>query len=169
MDNKIKNVVKNLSDVKTLKVVAYALGVLILIFLIFQAGLSVGLAKAHYNCNWGENYYKNFGPRPIEERDRLPGMMMNMGERFPNANGANGKIIKLELPTLIVQDRDNTEKVVLIKDDTKIVRQRDEIIGKDLKVDDFVVVIGNPNDKGQIEAKLIRLMPLPPERVNNNQ
>jgi hypothetical protein len=32
---------------------------------------------------------------------------------------------------------------------------------EDLALDDFVVVIGVPNDKGVIEAKLIRVIPKP--------
>jgi len=32
----------------------------------------------------------------------------------------------------------------------------------DLKIDDYVVVIGEPNAVGQIEAKLIRILPPPP-------
>ena len=70
-----------------------------------------------------------------------------------------GKIIKIELPTIIVMDKDNTEKVVLIKDDTKIQNKKQDIKNLDLKVDDFIVVIGSPDDQGQIEAKFIRLMP----------
>jgi hypothetical protein len=58
-----------------------------------------------------------------------------------------------------VQDNDGTEKIVLIKDDTSIRSMRDDISKDRLKVDDFIVVIGSPNAQGQIEAKLIRLMP----------
>jgi hypothetical protein len=168
MNNEIKNVVKNLSDSKTLKVIILVFGILFIVFLIFQAGMFVGLRKGHFNCNWGENYYRNFGPREMREPNRIPGMMMNMGDGFPNANGANGKIIKIESPTLIVQDLDNTEKVILIKDDTKIIRQKEEITSADLKIDDFIVTIGTPNEQGQIEAKLIRIMPVPPELPENN-
>ena len=60
-----------------------------------------------------------------------------------------------------MQDKDKTEKVILIKDDTQVEKMKDKIQTSDLKIDDFVVVIGSPNDKGQIEAKFIRLMPAP--------
>ena len=39
---------------------------------------------------------------------------------------------------------------------------------KDLKIDDFVVVIGTPDEQGQIEAKFIRIMPSPDLLINNN-
>ena len=61
-------------------------------------------------------------------------------DNFPNANGAIGKIIKIALPTIIVQDRGNTEKVVLIKDNTQIQKMMTSIKMGDLSVDDFVVV-----------------------------
>jgi hypothetical protein len=60
-----------------------------------------------------------------------------------------------------VQDnKDNTEKVVLIKDDTQIQKMMISVKASGLSVDDFVVVIGDPNNQGQIEAKFIRIMPL---------
>jgi hypothetical protein len=43
-----------------------------------------------------------------------------------------------------------------------IERLRETVKISDLKVDDFVVVIGEPNDSGQIEAKFIRLLPPAP-------
>ena len=72
-----------------------------------------------------------------------------------------GKIIKIELPTLIVQDKDSTEKVILAANDTQVQRMRENITANDLKINDFLVVIGSPNEQGQIEAKLIRLVPSP--------
>ena len=122
--------------------ILYGIGIVIVLGLVFSAGVSVGFHKASFGKNWGENYGRNFGMRPDH-----PGFM---GENFPNAHGAIGKIIKIELPTIIVQDKDNTEKVVLIKDDTKIQKMRENIATNDLKIDDFIVVIGSPNDKGQI-------------------
>jgi hypothetical protein len=50
---------------------------------------------------------------------------------------------------------------VVIKEDTAIMRFRETIKPSDLKVDDSIVVIGEPNDAGQIEAKFIRVMPSP--------
>ena len=88
-------------------------------------------------------------------------MLMLGKENFPNAHGAIGKIIKIELPTLIVQDKDSTEKVILTANDTQIQRMRENITANDLKINDFLVVIGSPNEQGQIEAKLIRLVPSP--------
>jgi hypothetical protein len=157
---KVYEKIKKILESKVLVGVLYGIGIAIVALLIFSAGLSVGFHKASFGRDWGDNYYKNFG------MGGRGGPMGEMGKNgpmnfFPNAHGVNGKIIKIELPTIIVSDRDNTEKVVLIKDDTKIQKIRENITTTDLKVDDFVVVIGSPNDKGQIEAKFIRIMPAP--------
>ncbi len=60
----------------------------------------------------------------------------------------------------IIKGSDNAEKIVSVKDDTAINRFREKIKVGDLKIDDQIVVIGEPNDLGQIEAKLIRVIPL---------
>ncbi len=54
---------------------------------------------------------------------------------------------------------DNLEKTIYISSRTIIRESRKVITSKILKVDDLVVAIGKPTDKGQIEAKLIRVIP----------
>lgn len=152
----MKNIYENLKKVFDSKVsvrILYVIGVIVIAILIFSAGISVGFHKASFGRAWGENYERNFGMKP----NRQPFGQDN----FPNAHGAIGKIIKIELPTIIVQDKDSIEKVILIKENTQIQKMKDHLTTNDLKIDDFVVVIGNPNEQGQIESKLIRIMPSP--------
>ncbi len=118
----------------------------------FLCWINVGFHKAEFGRAWGENYERNFGFGPDHS---LLGK-----DNFPNANGAIGKIIKIELPTIIVEDKDNAEKVILIDSNTNIEKMTAQITMNDLKVDDFVVVIGAPNTQGQVEAKFIRVMPV---------
>ena len=159
----MKNIYEDIKSVlegKGLFRILCGIGVVIIALLIFSAGTRVGFHKASFGRAWGENYNENFG------MGRRNLGMMNFGnigmmDYFPNAHGATGKIIKIELPNVIVQDRDNIEKVLLIDTDTKIQKGRDIILTTDLKIDDFIVVIGTPNEKGMIEAKLIRLIPSP--------
>jgi hypothetical protein len=149
---KIYQDIKNAFESKVLFGVLCGVGIVILALLIFSAGVTVGFRKASFGRAWGENYERNFGmmpDRPFFGRDN-----------FPNANGAIGKIIKITLPTMIVQDRSGTEKVILIKSDTQIQEMRTVVPAGSLKTDDFVVVIGAPNAEGQIEAKFIRVMPV---------
>jgi hypothetical protein len=136
------------------------IGIGIIAMLIFSAGIIVGFHKASFGRAWGENYNENFG---MGHRIASMGGIEKTGmmDYFPNAHGAVGKIIKIELPNIIVQDKDNTEKSVLIGADTKIQQGRIDVATADLKIDDFVVIIGTPDDKGIIEAKFIRVLPQP--------
>jgi len=139
------------------KVIA-VIGIAAAVLVIFQAGVWFGYRKAAFSFRGGESFYRGFGGRGGHFAPGLP-----HGD-FPDANGSVGQIIKISLPTIMVTGQDKVEKTVLIKSDTIIRQFRDTLKPEDLKVDDNVVVIGSPNDQGQIEAKLIRLMPLPPDR-----
>lgn len=130
----------------------YALGVLIVAGLIFNAGMIVGFHKASFGRDWNENFSRNFGPRG-------PHMFEGMPENFPNAHGAFGSIVSVTLPTVIVSDKDKIEKVIVISPETKIISMREEILASDLKPDMTIVVIGVPAANGQIAAKLIRVLP----------
>ncbi|MEI8174754.1 MAG: hypothetical protein WCG28_02265 [bacterium] len=137
---------------KILVGILYGIGIIIVLTLIFSIGVSVGFHKASFGRAWGDNYERNFGMMPSRQ---------GFGkDNFPNSHGAIGKIIKIELPTIIVQDKDNTEKVILIKNDTEIQKMKTNIQTTDLSINDFIVVIGTPDSQGQIEAKFIRVMPL---------
>ncbi len=141
---------------KTFKIILGTIGIVILILLIFQAGMFVGFKKAGFSYKWGENYHRNFaGPRG--------GFFQEMrGRDFIDAHGVFGQIIKIDGSTLVIKGRNNVEKIIVLKDDTVIRRLQDTLKPSDLKVDDLIVVIGSPNDAGQIEAKLIRVLPPPP-------
>lgn len=161
---------KNVFQSKILKIALWCLAGLIVSLLIFKAGTIVGLRKAGFSYKWGENYHQNFGgPRK--------GFFRNFDEKdFISGHGVFGQIIKIDTAvesgqtasstesgqtnTLIIKGQDNVEKIVLVKSDTVIQQARKTIQISDLKVDDSIVVIGEPNEAGQIEAKFIRLSPL---------
>lgn len=146
---------KDFFQSKQLKTMVYIVGISVAILIIFQAGMFVGYRRAAFSFSWGDNYYRTFEARPD--------MMGLVGGRdFPNSHGAIGKIIKIDLPALMIEDQGGIEKNILINSDTVIRRFRDTLKPADLKIDDSVTVIGSPNDKGQIEAKIIRMLPPPP-------
>jgi hypothetical protein len=96
-------------------------------------------------------------------------MGKNMMQNFnlPGGNGAVGKIVSINLPTIVVASPDNIEKTINISDNTLIRQFRDTLNAKDLTVGEHVVVLGeisNP-DNGVIDAKLIRLIPPPPSEI----
>ncbi len=158
---KINEKLKKVFESKFLVKILYGIGLIVIILISFSAGVSVGFHRASFGRAWGDNYVRNFGitlEPPIFPKDN-----------FPNAHGAIGKIIKIELPNVIVADRDNTERVIVVNNDTKIEKIRNNITSGDLKIDDFIVVIGSPNEQGQIEAKFIRVIPSPDSLLNNPQ
>ena len=87
----------------------------------------------------------------------------------PNAHGAVGKILKIELPTIIVEDKDATEKVIVLTENTKIQNGTTTVTPLDLKINDFIITIGSPNDQGQVEAKFIRILPAPESLNQSNE
>lgn len=133
--------------------VIIAVIVLMILLLGFKIGTIVGARKADFSCRWSDNYHRNFG-------GPQKGFLQGLGDRdFIEANGTFGQIIKIDGFTLVVKGRNDVEKVVLVNDATVIKNFQNTIKVGDLKVDNLVVIIGEPNASGQIEAKLIRVMP----------
>jgi hypothetical protein len=123
-----------------------------------------GYHKARFGARFGDNFERNFiGPRRGNFSGRLPGPGM------PGGHGAVGEIISISLPQIVVAGPDNLEKTVLVGTSTMVREFRNEITADKLRVGDFIVVLGNPNDEGQIDAKLIRIMPPPPDKNANKQ
>lgn len=107
----------------------------------FGVGVQVGFHKARFSYAWGEHYERNFGSRLFD------------------AHGTFGVILKVNADSLIVQGHDNVEKIILIDGATVIERMRQPLALSELKADDRIIAIGEPNDQGQIIAKFIRIMP----------
>ena len=89
-----------------------------------------------------------------EQKEHYP-----INQPLPTAHGTAGKIISINLPTLLVADEDNTEKTVLLRDETIIRSLRASLLPGDLDLDDYIIVIGTPTTKGYIQANLIRVLP----------
>ena len=143
---------------KKFKIAALIVGALIFVLIVFAGGVAVGLHKARFSYRWGENYEKNFvGPRG--DQGGLMGPMMRgfEGRDFRNAHGLAGTIISIADNNLVVKDKDGKENTVAVSDATIIVRQRENLKITDLKASDQIVVIGNPDDNGVINANLIRV------------
>ncbi len=140
---------------KTFKTVLATIGIIIILLIVFKAGIFVGYKKAKFSYSWGENYHRNFaGPR----EGFFGNFRHGFGDKdFINAHGTFGSIIKMDGSTLIIKGRDDIEKTVLVSNATAINLRHESIKLSDLKIDDEVVIIGSPNEQGQIEAKLIRI------------
>ena len=59
----LKNNINKYVESKNFKSIIYTLGVLFILFFVFQAGVVVGFKKASFHRDWGDNYEKNFGSR----------------------------------------------------------------------------------------------------------
>jgi len=147
---------------RAFKITIGAIGALVIGLLIFQLGMFVGFRKASFSYGWGDNYHRNFaGPRQGFVNDLV-------GRDFIDAHGVFGTIMKIDLPNLLVKGNNSVEKDIILQDDTVIKRFQETINPGNLKVDDNIVIIGDPNDAGQIEAKLIRIVPPPLGQADNN-
>jgi hypothetical protein len=137
-----------------LKLLMIGLGCLALAVFIFGAGVFVGGAKARFSYRWAESYHENFaGPsRGFFGDWRLPAP----GD-FVEGHGTFGQILKINETDLVVKGQNDVEKIVVFSKDTVIEKVKQTITKADLQVGDNIVVIGSPDDQGQIEAKLIRV------------
>ena len=137
--------------------IAGLVAALAILLIVFQAGVTVGFRKADFNCRWSENYHRNFGGPP-------PAGMMGLIDQDDSvqSHGVFGRVIGTATGSLVVKQNDGVEKVVLLDDDTVIQMLRTRVAPSEVHVNEMAVVIGSPNDQGQIEAAFIRLLPPPP-------
>ena len=142
-----------------LKVIKIIL-VIIIFLIIFRLGVFVGETKARFSFHWLENYQKNFaGPRGgfINDWQKLP---------FPpgdilEAHGTFGKIIKINGGDFVIEGKGNVERIIKVSENTIIRSFRNmesSLKISDLKVGDYVVIIGSANEEGQIDAQFIRVL-----------
>lgn len=150
---------KHLVQSKNYKIIVISLASLAVIFLTFTAGMSIGFHKAKFSYQWGENYHKNFtGPRGGMFR----GMLGDFGGKdFIDAHGASGQILKIDGSELVIKGQDGVEKIIVVKEDIAVLHLRETVKPSELKVDDYITVIGSPTSDGKIEAKFIRVLPAP--------
>ena len=130
-----------------------AIGFLAAIFISFGLGIAVGFHKAKFSYDWGEHYDRNFG-------GPHHGIFGMFGEHdFMDAHGTFGMVLNVGSSTIIVNGRDGTEKTVEVSSSTPIRAGSKELHLSDLKTNDPIVVIGNPDAEGMIDAQFIRVMP----------
>ncbi|MDE1875043.1 MAG: hypothetical protein KGI79_00225 [Patescibacteria group bacterium] len=119
--------------------------------LVFQAGVFVGYHKALFSYRGDERY---FGM--IEKP--APGMAI---DDFSPSHGAVGKVVSVTLPSFVVESPDNREETVIVDNGTSVRMFRGNASTTDIKPDEFVVVLGEPDQAGDIEARFVRVMPAP--------
>lgn len=152
---------KEIMKSNAFKTASIVVGVILFALINFAVGFKVGSHKALFSSQWGKNYEKNFiGQRPpLGHSGSLDSMKRDFsGRDFRNAHGIAGSIISIAEDKLIIKDRDGKENTVAVTDKTIIRKPRVEDLKiADLKVDDEVVVMGEPDESGVVLAVLIRV------------
>lgn len=141
---------KNFFHSITLKFFLGIIALIVLLLGIFSLGEHIGFHKASFAFQNSNNFYRTFGPSPggpLQPSD------------FSDDHGAVGKIISITLPTMTIEDKDNTEKIIVLSNQTIIKQFRNTLNASDLAVGDYVIVIGQPNSQSQIVAVLVRVLP----------
>jgi len=140
--------------------------ILLMVFLIwtglvFQLGMLVGFSKASFFFKYSDNYYKNIKGKPS--------MPLGFQDNdLPRSHGAIGKILQVTFPNLVIEDNDGLEKIVILNNGTIIKKLGQIASTSDITANDYAIVIGSPNDRSEINAKLIRILP-PIDTDLNNQ
>lgn len=144
-------------EAKPFETILVALFVLVILIAVFEAGVFFGMREARSSYRWGENYDRNFGGPG-------GGFMPSPGS-LPNGHGAFGRIASTSLPTFIITDPVHPEEHITIGDDTVIRDGNTTVSSSALTVGTYVIIVGSPGEQGSIEAKLIRIMPAPPQMM----
>jgi len=147
-----------------LRGVIVGVAVALVVLLIFSLGVFVGIQKARFSYRWAAYYHKNFGGPRGGFMGPGGAFMRGFGGRgFIDGHGVFGEVIKVDKNVVTIKSRKDVEKSIVILDKTTIIKSGQTIKVSELKVGDMLVVIGSPNDKGQIEAKMIRVFNFRPK------
>lgn len=143
---------ENIISSKKVRLIASIIGVLILALLIFHAGVVFG---SHRNSFGGPS------GRPSMDRGFRPPFLPG-GFKLPhgfiqNAHGAVGAITAITLPTLTMETREGASKTIFVSTSTMIrgVRGADTTV---FAIGNEIIVLGEPDSQGRIDAKLIRVL-----------
>jgi len=155
----------NFLQSKLFKRIIIGIGLLAIILFSFSAGIFVGYNKARFSYAWGENYDRNFGgghrtvfgfPPMDPQPAGMPGLPPNPGSI--NAHGVFGTILNIASSNIAISSRDGIERTATIFSSTIMREGRETIKTTDLKIGDPVVIIGPPDEQGQINASFVRIL-----------
>ncbi len=117
-----------------------ALSGLFVLTLVFGAGFAAG--------RWSTSPFSAAGPI----------FRVTRSIASKSGHGAIGMIQSIDGQKITIQTRDGKLETILVNDDTRFDKNFEKISFSDIKVSDQIVVIGSPNEEGEIKAKLIGLV-----------
>jgi hypothetical protein len=145
---------KELMEKKWLVWVLAAAGEIVVLLLVFRVGEVIGVNRANFNTEWGQNYGRLFG-----EPQR--GFFNEVGELPPPipAFGNAGTVLSVSGGSLVIQDNRLNEKTIVLSSSTTIREGANVITAAEIPAGAQIVVIGAPNGQGAITARFIRIFP----------
>ena len=123
-------------------------GALVLALLIFHAGVVVGSHRGQFGRS---DMNRGFRPSFLPEGFELPHGFI------PNTHGAVGEITAVTLPNVTMKAREGTYQTILVSTST-VIRSMDSTDTKSLSVGNKIIVLGEPDGQGRINATLIRIL-----------
>jgi len=146
----------NFLESKKVRAVLWILGGLIVLFVVFGLGISVGYQRAGFAAGFDRNYYHIFFGSPVGGPAGMMPPPMPVG-----IHGVVGTVIDVGSSTISVQDENSNEQSVAISSETIIRDGESNVMLADVPVGDSITVIGEPNSQGQIDARFIRIFSIP--------
>jgi len=110
-------------------------GVILVLSIVFGAGIVVG--------RWSAG----------EARSNAP--LLERGFLFSGSHGAIGTLQAVQEKSLTLELRDGTTQTILIDYKTRLERKQKKITLADLRTGERLLVVGTPDEQGQIKARLI--------------
>lgn len=152
---------------KSFKSIVGILSIVIAVLIVFEIGFFVGVKEASFSFKreqLGDNIRGQFD---IPGDDIAAIFFPPAG--FSPSHGTFGQIKDISLPVVTVVEPNKEVKAVIVESDTTIRNASSSTItATDLQIGDQVVVIGEPDPNGQVDAKLIRILPPPPNASSSN-
>ncbi len=145
---------KNFEKITSSRKVRFAagtIGALILALLVFRAGVVVGSHRGQFR-----------GDLSREHGFRSPFFLGNfeMPHGFlQDGHGAVGSITAITLPTFLIETRDGANQTILISTSTLIRDMHAPDATTTLSVGDRIIVLGDPDNQGRINARIINVFP----------
>ncbi len=129
-------------------------GLALAAIILFRVGVTVGFHEARESYGMGEDYfYRAVGGHP--------GISEEFVGAIPGAYGAAGTVMSVTVPTFVVSQPDQTEKIIRMATTTAIRFERTNTTTAAIAPGSFVVVVGTPGANDELDATLIRLLPPP--------
>lgn len=139
-----------------------SIGVLFVALTVFGAGFLAGYHQGVFSYHWNMNY-----TRELDDPRSPFAPFVHDGDET-NSHGAIGTVVSINLPEILVKGPYQAESIVTIGSST-VVRSMHALGTEQSIVPGVqVIVVGNPDDQGRIQASFIRIM-MPSSTTTSDQ